>query len=716
MKLLPDRVRGGLLRVYEQRLIQLTDSQKLPRHVAIMCDGNRRWAREAGFEDVSHGHRVGARRIADMLGWCSELGIGTVTLYLLSTENLGRASDELDALMEIVPDIVEEISGGDWRVRIMGSLAQLPAPVAQRLKEASIRTEGRSGMNVNVAVGYGGRQEIVDAVQSLLAEEVPAGAGATPIRPSDIPARPAGPVASEPVARVSPDSLAYVITTSGTTGTPNIVGVPHRGVHRVAALGDVRSDDRVGTAISPGLDATFHDMLLPLATGATLVVVPAEIVGGNDLAGFLDRTRVSVFTATPSVLRTMRPGTIRTLRLVYIGGEALTADLAEAWSAHARVMNIYGPTETTVTVSTSAVRPGEPIRLGSPRPGIGVEILDARLRHVPPGVVGELYVSGTGVARCYLGDPALTAASFVAAPDGRRRYRTGDLVRWDRDTGELVYVGRADRQIKIRGQRVEPAEIDAVLVRAGADRAITVLRDGPAGPALVSYVVSQAPAEDLLAVCRATLPRHMVPSRVVELDDLPLSGAGKIDRGRLPEPQWSSSTRQPENVTQATVRDAFRAVLRRHDDDVSGGAQVGMDDDFFALGGNSLALVALRDEVSTRTGVRVEVAELFAHRTSAEVADLLEARASGAPISDLRVVPLSRHPRVGERERIVWCVHTAPGVVEPFRPFAEALPGVTVLGLQLPELVLAGRELPSTLAEIAALHVESIRQRQSDGP
>ncbi|MEO9326908.1 amino acid adenylation domain-containing protein [Gordonia aurantiaca] len=547
-------------------------------------------------------------------------------------------------------------------------------------------------------------------------DQVTAGAGATPIRPSDIPARPAGPVASEPVARVSPDSLAYVITTSGTTGTPNIVGVPHRGVHRVAALGDVRSDDRVGMAISPGFDATFHDMLLPLATGATLVVVPAEIVGGNDLAGFLDRTRVSVFTATPSVMRTMRPGTIRTLRLVYIGGEALTADLAEAWSAHARVMNIYGPTETTVTVSTSAVRPGEPIRLGSPRPGIGVEILDARLRHVPPGVVGELYVSGTGVARCYLGDPALTAASFVAAPDGRRRYRTGDLVRWDRDTGELVYVGRADRQIKIRGQRVEPAEIDAVLVRAGADRAITVLRDGPAGPALVSYVVSQAPAEDLLAVCRATLPRHMVPSRVVELDDLPLSGAGKIDRGRLPEPQWSSSTRQPENVTQATVRDAFRAVLRRHDDDVSGGAQVGMDDDFFALGGNSLALVALRDEVSTRTGVRVEVAELFAHRTPAEVADLLEARASGAPISDLRVVPLSRHPRVGERERIVWCVHTAAGVVEPFRPFAEALPGVTVLGLQLPELVLAGRELPSTLAEIAALHVESIRQRQSDGP
>ncbi|GAC70469.1 isoprenyl transferase [Gordonia soli] len=178
MKILPDNVRSPLLRVYEKRLIQLMDTARIPHHVAIICDGNRRWAREAGFEDVSHGHRVGAQRIAEMLTWCAELDIDTVTIYLLSTENLSRESDELDALMEIVPDIVDEISGptGRWRVRIVGTLDRLPAPVADRLRTASDRTAGRDGMNVNVAVGYGGRQEIVDAVQSLLRERVDAGA------------------------------------------------------------------------------------------------------------------------------------------------------------------------------------------------------------------------------------------------------------------------------------------------------------------------------------------------------------------------------------------------------------------------------------------------------------------------------------------------------------------------------------------------------------
>ncbi|MBD0862046.1 isoprenyl transferase [Gordonia sp. zg691] len=178
MKLLPDRLRRPVLTVYERRLIQLLDTDRLPRHVAIICDGNRRWAREAGFDDVSHGHRVGAQRIADMLSWCAGLGIGAVTIYLLSTENLNRSSEELDALLEIVPDIVDEISApeGEWRIRIVGTLDALPEPVAQRLRAAADRTCERVGMNVNVAVGYGGRQEIVDAVRALLDEKLAAGA------------------------------------------------------------------------------------------------------------------------------------------------------------------------------------------------------------------------------------------------------------------------------------------------------------------------------------------------------------------------------------------------------------------------------------------------------------------------------------------------------------------------------------------------------------
>ena len=549
------------------------------------------------------------------------------------------------------------------------------------------------------------------------------GAGASVITSTDIPVQPAEPVVSEPVTPVPRDALAYIITTSGTTGTPNVVGVTHRGVHRVASLSDVAPTDRVGMAISPGFDATFHDMLLPLAAGATLVVVPAGIAGGDDLTRFLDDTGVSVFTATPSVVRTLRPESIGALRLVYIGGEALSADLAATWSEHAQVRNIYGPTETTVTVSTSAYRRGDPIRLGHPRPGIGAEVLDAQLRHVPPGVVGELYIGGTGVARGYLGDPALTAASFVAGSDGGRRYRTGDLVRWDRDTGELVYVGRADRQVKIRGQRVEPAEIDAVIVRAGARRSVTVLRRGPVGPALVSYVVSPSvPVAELGAACRASLPRHMVPSRIVELDDLPLSGAGKIDARRLPEPVWSESVREPRTATEAAVLDAFRTVLGestpgrdagRDADGRGTGIHVGMDDDFFAAGGHSLALLQLRNELATRTGRVLDAADLFGHRTPAEVARLLDGTA-GADLPVQRVRPLS--PDSAERRPEIWCVHTATGIVEPFRVLGESLRSASVFGLQLPELVLAGRELPSTVEGIAALHVEAIRSTQPRGP
>lgn len=169
-----------MYRVYEARIVQLLDPERIPKHVAIICDGNRRWAREAGFEDVAHGHRVGARRIADMVAWSADLGIEAVTIYLLSIENLSRPSEELDALMEIVPDIVDEIASaeGDWQVRMVGNLDALPDAVGKRLTEASARTQGRAGMTVNVAVGYGGRQEIVDAVQELLRKKLAEGASA----------------------------------------------------------------------------------------------------------------------------------------------------------------------------------------------------------------------------------------------------------------------------------------------------------------------------------------------------------------------------------------------------------------------------------------------------------------------------------------------------------------------------------------------------------
>lgn len=170
-------MRGLLYSIYERRLLRRLDGLQHPRHVAVMCDGNRRWARENGFADVSHGHRMGARKIAELLRWCDAAGIEMATIYLLSTENLRREPEELDTLLEIITEVVEEISGPgkNWSVKIVGTLDLLPEDQARRLREAAEGTRGRTGTHVNVAVGYGGRQEIADAVQSLLRDKLAEG-------------------------------------------------------------------------------------------------------------------------------------------------------------------------------------------------------------------------------------------------------------------------------------------------------------------------------------------------------------------------------------------------------------------------------------------------------------------------------------------------------------------------------------------------------------
>ncbi|MFM1723546.1 MULTISPECIES: isoprenyl transferase [Rhodococcus] len=171
------KLRGLLYSIYERRLLRRLDGLQHPRHVAVMCDGNRRWARENGFADVSHGHRMGARKIAELLRWCDAAGIEMATIYLLSTENLRREPEELDTLLEIITEVVEEISGPgkNWSVKIVGTLDLLPEDQARRLRDAAEGTRGRTGTHVNVAVGYGGRQEIADAVQSLLRDKLAEG-------------------------------------------------------------------------------------------------------------------------------------------------------------------------------------------------------------------------------------------------------------------------------------------------------------------------------------------------------------------------------------------------------------------------------------------------------------------------------------------------------------------------------------------------------------
>ncbi|GAB24389.1 putative non-ribosomal peptide synthetase [Gordonia polyisoprenivorans NBRC 16320 = JCM 10675] len=531
-------------------------------------------------------------------------------------------------------------------------------------------------------------------------------AQARPVTRHDIPPQPHGPVTPVPAQRVSPDALAYIITTSGTTGTPSAVAVTHRGLHRCTRVSGISVLDRVAFTTGPAFDASIMAILSAVGAGAALVVAPSTVRAGNQLTAWLRDVSATVILGTPSVMQTVDPAALPSMRRVFIGGEALPRTLADQWSAHTEVDNVYGPTEATVWVTGAPYRSDEPNRIGYPLPGIGTIILDRRLRPAAPGVVGELYVAGTGLARGYLGDPGKTAARFVAGPGGERLYRTGDLVRWDRRGGGLIYVGRVDRQIKIRGQRVEPAEIDAVLLGSGAAQAATVVRPGPAGAALISYVVGDAAGVEQMrrAVVR-TLPRHMVPAQIIAVAALPHTSAGKIDDAALPPPQWTRSGRAPATAHEHAVCAAFESVL---------GVPVGMDDDFFDAGGNSLALIALRDEIEHRTGLRMSVAELFAHATPAGVV------ASGDRLLEHRVVELSaesaaRKAMVGESAPL-WVVHTVTGIVTDYAPLAHALPDRRVLGVQLPELLDTAHAMPESLAAIAARHVTAIRERQPNGP
>ncbi|MGV9712262.1 amino acid adenylation domain-containing protein [Gordonia sp. NPDC003424] len=531
--------------------------------------------------------------------------------------------------------------------------------------------------------------------------------GARSIAIADVPPQPAEPVVWQRDLRPHRDDVAYVIMTSGTTGTPNAVEVTHGGVHRLLTADGaaVAADARVALAASTGFDTIIAELLAPLPSGATLVPVPAETTAGDDLAAWLSTAQITVLSSTPSVLATLDPAALPALDLVVAGGESLPQDLADRWATHTTLVNSYGPTEATVEVTFDRHDVGKRVRLGPLLAGDGGSVLDRNLRPVRPGVVGELYLSGSALARGYRDDPALTAARFVAAPDGRRMYRTGDLVRLVGD--DLFFVGRADQQIQIRGQRVELGEIDGVLRHAGAVRAATMVRAAPAGESLVAYVVladdDQSSIGGLKAACRRQLPRHMLPAQIIAVDELPLTPSGKLDTRLLPDVDWSTSQRAPATDTEAQVLAAFQEIL---------GVEIGMDDDFFDAGGNSLALIGLQQAIQRHTGIRVPAASLLLNPSPAAVADRTvnnSATEACWPIEHL--IDLSGDDAADRP--ILWCIHPASGLAVDYRPLATELSDLRVMGVQVaqPE----SRD-DGTLASVAAGHLAAIRQVQPTGP
>ncbi|WP_081706131.1 non-ribosomal peptide synthetase [Nocardia sp. CNY236] len=419
------------------------------------------------------------------------------------------------------------------------------------------------------------------------------------------------------------DQTAYLIYTSGSTGKPKAVLLSHRGIaNLVYAQQQTLGSDRTTCALqvaSPSFDASVFELLLAHGTGGRLVVSPPDVYGGAELERLLRSQRVTHAVITPSALATMEPAGLEHLRVLAVAGEAASPESIQRWAPGRRMVNLYGPTEFSIwATGPSELVAGAPITIGGPIRGAAATVLDTWMRAVPVGVPGELYLSGPALARGYFNRFELTASRFVANPfgaPGERMYRTGDVVRWVHGPGdgyELEYLGRSDFQVKIRGLRIELAEIDAVLTGDDAvDYAVTIGRTGPTGTTvLVSYVLPMDAAtlqvDRLRARVAAELPGYMVPDHLVVLEEIPLTPVGKLDRAALPMPEFTDTRRRylaPRTPTEAAVAAVFGEVLGRE--------QVGVDESFFELGGNSLSATTVVARVNAALGSRIALRDLF---------------------------------------------------------------------------------------------------------
>ncbi|MGW5531943.1 amino acid adenylation domain-containing protein, partial [Streptomyces xanthochromogenes] len=467
-------------------------------------------------------------------------------------------------------------------------------------------------------------------------------------------------------APLLPQHAAYVIHTSGSTGRPKGVVVAHGSV---LALTDWAAREFTGRGLahvvastSLNFDVSVFEIFSPLMAGGCVEIV-------RDLLALAERPgpwRAGLLSAVPSALgRLLAEDTVHvSADTVVLAGEGLPARTVRQVRAAVpgcEVRNIYGPTEATVYVTAFTCDPADPDRdppIGRPLGGARAYVLDDRMRPVPVGAPGELFLSGTGVARGYLHRPGLTASRFLPdpfGPAGSRMYRTGDRARWTAD-GDIVYLGRADDQVKVRGFRIELGEVEAALTRhpeVAAAAARVVEHDGHRR--LIGYVVpgpagAPEPA-DLRAFLARTLPDHLVPALVMTLEHLPLGATGKLDRRALPDPEWSAGTRSgrpPATATEITLAAIWCEVLRL--------PEVGADDNYFELGGDSVLGIQIVS-AARRAGLGLNPRHLFAHQTLAELA----AVAAELPLSP---VVAEQGPVVGEVPLTPvqhWLLDTLPG-------------------------------------------------------
>jgi amino acid adenylation domain-containing protein len=435
-----------------------------------------------------------------------------------------------------------------------------------------------------------------------------------------------------PQVGVTPDNLAYVIYTSGSTGKPKGTMVAHRGLVNLAAAQRARfgttPGDRVLQWASASFDASAFEIVMALTAGATLLLADQqELAPGPGLARLLGGARITMLVIPPSALAAVAPEPLPDLRMLVVAGEALPASLVERWAGRT-VSNAYGPTETTVWVSSHECQagPDDPL-IGTPIGNTQVYVLDAGLRPVPVGVAGELYVGGPTLARGYLGRAALSSARFVANPfggKGSRLYRTGDVVRWT-GSGELEFRGRRDSQIKLRGVRIETGEIESVLRRhpSVADAAVVVAE--PDDPRLVAYCVLgkgvERDEEALRGFLGRLLPGNLVPAAFLFVDAIPLTANGKRDLSALPSLAEYDQGADDGYIAPRTPGEELLAEIWAG---VLGTDRIGVTDDFFRLGGNSIKGTLLTSRIQRACDVELPLRTLMKLRTIENCAAELE--------------------------------------------------------------------------------------------
>jgi amino acid adenylation domain-containing protein len=515
---------------------------------------------------------------------------------------------------------------------------------------------------------------------------------------------------------------AYMIYTSGSTGRPKGVVIPHSALTDylawcAVAYPGISESSLVHTSLA--FDLTVTGFWTPLVTGGRLVLASMTDHGAEESAS----EQCAFLKATPSHVPLMvnGPDSFSPSTTLLLGGEILTAEKLRSWRQQhpdVTVFNVYGPTETTVNCTEYRIPPGVEVPpgvvpIGRPQPNTSVYVLDSNLRLVPPGVPGELYVAGASLARGYFRQPGTTAARFVANPfgaPGDRMYRTGDLARWRAD-GQLECFGRVDNQLKIRGFRVEPAEVESVLHgHPLVDRAVVVpaeIREGDRQ--LVAYVVParqdvELDPEQIRRYAGRQLPAHMVPVAVVRLETLPLTVNGKLDVQALPpvEVARRSGSRPPRTTTEKVVAELFSEVLEV--------GEVGADDSFFDLGGHSLLAAVLVTKLRQRLAVDVGANDLFQAPTAASLAE----RLATEPNRDSYGVLLPLRP--AGTEQPVFCIHPGTGLswcyVGLLRHIDVTVPvyGVQARGLS------TGDEAAATINAMAQDYLNQIVAVQPEGP